>query len=312
MFEKLQHKWKVNGINLLLIITTFAIGGSACGIIGRKIMVLIGMEKGIAWVLMYFLILTLIWPLCVLITSIPFGQFNFFKTYIGKILNRFNPNHSSKKTIDLKEDDTDNLPIGKIDKPNDLIHLAIFASGAGSNAKKIITHFKNNSSIKIVLLVSNKPGVGALQIAKDNNIETLIIEREQFFNGDGYCPVLKQHGVSYIILAGFLWKIPLSLIKEWPSSIINIHPALLPKYGGKGMYGSKVHEAVIANKEIESGISIHYVDEVYDNGEIIRQVSCAVSETDTPETLAQKIHELEHANYPQVIEAIIKSKKVVK
>jgi formyltetrahydrofolate-dependent phosphoribosylglycinamide formyltransferase len=305
MLKKLQQKWGVNSLNLLLIIINFAVGGSACGIIGRKIMSLTGLEKGFFWIVLYILIMTLIWPLCVLITSIPLGQFHFFKNYLRKIAGRFN-SEKAQQDITGRKQSKEN----RIDVP--VTNLAIFASGAGSNAKKIITHFQNNPNIRVVLLLCNKPGAGALQIAKDHQINTVIIERDRFFNGDGYCPILQQHKVDYIILAGFLWKIPVSILKTWPSSIINIHPALLPKYGGKGMYGAKVHEAVIGNKEVESGISIHYVDEVYDNGEIIRQVSCPVTAEDTPETLAKKIHELEHAHYPSVIEAIVKSKKGVK
>ncbi|HSN60320.1 MAG TPA: formyltransferase family protein, partial [Ferruginibacter sp.] len=120
--------------------------------------------------------------------------------------------------------------------------------------------------------------------------------------------VLERYQVNLVILAGFLWKIPSPILKAWPSSVINIHPALLPKYGGKGMYGVHVHEAVIANKEKESGISIHYVDDIYDNGEIISQARCPITETDTPESLAEKIHELEHRYYPAVIEEVIKAK----
>lgn len=312
MFEKLQRKWKVNGIDLVLILTTFALGGSICGIAGRKIMELTGIDKGVTWVITYILILTIIWPLCVLLTSIPLGQFTFFKKYIYKIFNRFkgkDVNNNMHEAIPKpKETYMSALPEKERATTNNITRLAIFASGAGSNAKKIIGYFENNPSVKIVLIVCNKPGAGVLQIAKDHHIETLIIERERFFNGDGYCPVLKQHHVSLIILAGFLWKIPSALLKAWPASIINIHPALLPKYGGKGMYGAKVHEAVIANKETESGISIHYVDDVYDNGEIISQVRCPVTEIDTPESLAEKIHELEHLHYPAVIEAVIKAK----
>lgn len=313
MLKKLQQRWKVDQFNLVLILICFAVGGSACGIIGRILMDFTNMQKGFSWVVVYILILTIIWPLCVLLTSIPLGQFRFFKNYIGKIFTRFRGVHFNQATSNIFTERTPKIsPTHMTPEPIEITHLAIFASGAGSNAKKIITHFENNPFIKVVLLLANKPGVGALQIAKAHNIDTLVIEKERFFNGDGYCPVLQKYKVSHIILAGFLWKIPLSLIKIWPASIINIHPALLPKYGGKGMYGSKVHEAVIANKEKESGISIHYVDEVYDNGEIIRQVICPVSDHDTPETLAQKIHALEHTYYPLVIEAIIKSKKGVK
>ncbi|HEX8278813.1 MAG TPA: formyltransferase family protein, partial [Segetibacter sp.] len=152
--------------------------------------------------------------------------------------------------------------------------IAIFASGAGSNAKKIIEHFKGNDSIVVKLIVCNKPGAGVIQIAADNNIDVLILERERFFKGDGYVEELHKWSIDFIVLAGFLWKIPETIIENFRNRIINIHPALLPKYGGKGMYGSKVHEAVIASGETESGITIHYVDEHYDNGDIIFQAKC--------------------------------------
>ena len=189
---------------------------------------------------------------------------------------------------------------------NPLIHISIFASGAGSNAQKIINHFAASQNIKIALIVCNKPGAGVLQIAEQSGIPSILIEKERFFNGDNYLPELAKHKIDFIVLAGFLWKIPVSLIHTYPKKIINIHPALLPKYGGKGMYGSKVHEAVIAAGEIESGITIHNVDEVYDHGEIIFQATCEIVENDTAASLAQKIHVLEHENYPGVIANLIK------
>ena len=189
---------------------------------------------------------------------------------------------------------------------NPLIHISIFASGAGSNAQKIINHFAASQNIKIALIVCNKPGAGVLQIAEQSGIPSILIEKERFFNGDNYLPELAKHKIDFIVLAGFLWKIPVALIHTYPKKIINIHPALLPKYGGKGMYGSKVHEAVIAAGEIESGITIHYVDEVYDHGEIIFQATCEIVENDTAASLAQKIHVLEHENYPGVIANLIK------
>ena len=186
--------------------------------------------------------------------------------------------------------------------------IAIFASGAGSNAEKIIKHFatlKNSSAARIVLIVCNKPQAGVLKIAEANNIPVLLIEKEKFFRGNGYADELKAAGIDFIVLAGFLWKISSALIKAYPKKIVNIHPALLPKYGGKGMYGMHVHEAVIANKEKESGITIHYVDEVYDHGDIIFQAQCPVLRDDTPEVLARRIHILEHRHYPEIIEKII-------
>jgi len=183
-----------------------------------------------------------------------------------------------------------------------MIHLAIFASGTGSNTQKIIDYFRHHSGVSVSLIVSNQPAAGVLSIAAKEGIPTLLLEKERFFRGDAYVPELQKRHIGFIVLAGFLWKIPSSLIAAWPGAIINIHPALLPKYGGKGMYGSRVHEAVLANHDKESGITIHYVDEVYDHGNIIFQASCPIVEEDTPETLAQKIHLLEHVHYPLVIE----------
>jgi phosphoribosylglycinamide formyltransferase-1 len=185
-------------------------------------------------------------------------------------------------------------------------NIAIFASGAGSNAQKIIDHFKQHSQIKIALIVCNKPGAGVLTIAQKEGIPTLLIEKEKFFSGNAYVDELKQHNIQFIVLAGFLWKIPVALIAAYPQRIINIHPALLPNYGGKGMYGHFVHEAVIAAKEKESGISIHYVDELYDHGQLIFQARCTIEPGDTPDTLAQKIHILEHTHYPAVVEKVIR------
>lgn len=191
-----------------------------------------------------------------------------------------------------------------------MFKIAIFASGAGSNAQKIIDHLhsqkKSAAVAEVALIVCNKPGAGVLTIADNENIPSLIIDKEQFFRGNGYVGELQQHSIDFIVLAGFLWKIPLTLIKAYPGRIINIHPALLPAYGGKGMYGKFVHQTVIDNKEKESGISIHYVDELYDHGDLIFQARCPVYENDTADTLAQRIHALEHEHYPLVISNLLK------
>ncbi|MER3465070.1 MAG: phosphoribosylglycinamide formyltransferase, partial [Chitinophagaceae bacterium] len=184
-------------------------------------------------------------------------------------------------------------------------HIAIFASGAGTNAQQIITYFKDHPSIKVVLVVCNKPTAGVLQVAANSGVPTLIIERDRFYNGDGYLPELQQASVHLIVLAGFLWKVPQQLIGAYRQRIINIHPALLPKYGGKGMYGQHVHESVLQAGEVESGITIHYVDEHYDNGDIIFHTACPVLEGDKPVDLAQRIHALEHLHYPRVIEEVL-------
>jgi formyltetrahydrofolate-dependent phosphoribosylglycinamide formyltransferase len=284
MFDKLKQRWKVNGINLILIITTFAIGGSLCGYAGRKLLELTNLDKGPVWVMLYIVLVTLLWPLSVLLVSFPLGQFSFFKKYISKVLKRFG---------------------GKQQNTGTTINIAIFASGAGSNAQQIINYFTSSSSIKISLIVCNKPGAGVLSIADKAGIPTLLIEKERFFKGDNYLPELQNFHIDYIVLAGFLWKIPPALINVFPKRIINIHPALLPNYGGKGMFGHYVHEAVISNQEKESGITIHYVDELYDHGAIIFQAKCSITENDTADTLAQKIHVLEHQHYPKVIAGII-------
>jgi phosphoribosylglycinamide formyltransferase-1 len=151
------------------------------------------------------------------------------------------------------------------------------------------------------LIVCNKPEAGVLKIAADNNIPVLLIEKEKFFRGNAYIDELTAANIDFIVLAGVLWKIPDALIKTFRGKMVNIHPALLPKYGGKGMYGSFVHEAVIANKEKESGISIHYVDEVYDHGQIILQATCLVEAGETPETLAKKVQVLEHRHFPPAV-----------
>ncbi|HEY4290807.1 MAG TPA: phosphoribosylglycinamide formyltransferase [Puia sp.] len=183
--------------------------------------------------------------------------------------------------------------------------IAIFASGAGSNAERIIDHFRSNANIKISLIVCNKPEAGVLDIAGKEGIPTLIIEKEAFFHGTAYLEALREKAVDFIVLAGFLWKIPSTLVKAWPGRIINIHPALLPKYGGKGMYGRFVHEAVVEAKETETGITIHYVDELYDHGQVIFQERVPVTPEDTPATVAQKVHRLEHQHFPKIIEAIV-------
>jgi phosphoribosylglycinamide formyltransferase-1 len=192
-----------------------------------------------------------------------------------------------------------------------MTRIAIFASGTGTNAENIIKYFRNHETIAVALIVCNKPGAGVLTIASRENIPSLLIEKEEFFRGTGYQPQLKEHHINFLVLAGFLWKVPGSLISAFPNSIINIHPALLPNYGGKGMFGMKVHESVVNAAEKESGITIHYVDEHYDNGDIIFQEKCPVSPNDTPETLAAKVHQLEYQHFPRVIEQVIGLKKRV-
>ena len=190
---------------------------------------------------------------------------------------------------------------------SDIKHIAIFASGAGSNAKKIIEHFAGHPAIKVSLVVCNKKEAGVLQHASNYQVPILLINKENFFSGDGYVPHLKDAKIDFIVLAGFLWKIPQALVEAYPNRIINIHPALLPNFGGKGMYGSHVHEAVIISGEVKSGITIHYVDEKYDNGDVIFQVYCNINENDNASTLAEKIHLLEHKFFSLVVEKCVMS-----
>lgn len=192
-----------------------------------------------------------------------------------------------------------------------MTRIAIFASGAGSNAAKIIDHFRTHETAGVALIVCNRPGAGVLDIAERENIPVLMLQKERFFSDDAYLPELRAKEIDFIVLAGFLWKIPQLLIDAFPEAIINIHPALLPAYGGKGMYGMKVHAAVLAAGERFSGITIHYVDEHYDNGDIIFQERCEVKANDTPETLAARIHQLEYAHFPQVVDQVVSLKKQV-
>lgn len=155
------------------------------------------------------------------------------------------------------------------------------------------------------MVVCNKPGAGVLAIAAQHNIPVLLIEKERFFRGDAYLPELKNAGIDFIALAGFLWKVPAALIQAFPQRIVNIHPALLPNYGGKGMYGRHVHQAVVDNKEKHSGITIHLVDEQYDHGLPVLQATCPVLPDDTALTLSRRVLVLEHKHYPEVIERLL-------
>ena len=190
-----------------------------------------------------------------------------------------------------------------------MIKMAVFASGTGTNAQQIIRHFENHPRVQVALVVCNRPGAGVIDIAGSYHIPVLLIEKEKFLQGNAYTDELKSLGIDFIVLAGFLWKLPAKLVQAFSNKIINIHPALLPKFGGKGMYGQFVHEAVIAAGEKESGITIHFVDEWYDHGNIIFQASCLLDENETPGSLAQKIHELEHTHFPAVIEKTVQTVK---
>jgi phosphoribosylglycinamide formyltransferase 1 len=184
-------------------------------------------------------------------------------------------------------------------------NIAIFASGGGSNALKIIEHFLSSSKGNIALIVCNKANAGVLEIAEQFDIQTLIINKKDFYESEDILKTFEQHQIDFVVLAGFLWLMPAYLVKAFPQGIVNIHPALLPKYGGKGMYGHYVHEAVKAAGESESGMTIHYVNEHYDEGSIIFQATCLLESSDSPDDIARKVLALEHAHYAMVIEGIL-------
>jgi phosphoribosylglycinamide formyltransferase-1 len=183
--------------------------------------------------------------------------------------------------------------------------IAIFASGSGSNAQKIIEHFDGNRDIEVSLVLTNNENAFVLQRASDLEIPAYVFDRQMFYDTDQVHDILRDIGIDVIVLAGFLWLVPTNILRSWPNRIVNIHPALLPKFGGKGMYGEKVHEAVIAAGEKETGISIHYVNEVYDEGEIIFQEKFDVLPDDNADSIAERIHILEHKHFPVVVEEIV-------
>jgi len=304
--QNLQEKWKVGGSQFWLIMLTFALGGSLSGRLCSFLLNLVFLEKNWAFWLVYPLFLTILWPFSVIFVSLFTGQFRFFKGYLSRV---------GAKVFGIG---------GSVAAP---IHIAIFASGAGSNARKIIEYFEGagskstSSQVKVSLIVCNVPDAGVLAIAKEKGIPTLLINKNEFA-ATGYVESLHNADIQFIVLAGFLWKVPDVLVRAYQpgmkidgalvngkenvsKGIINIHPALLPKYGGKGMYGSRVHEAVIAAGEKESGITIHWVNEHYDEGGIIFQATCEVVSGDTPETLADKIHLLEHAHFAPTIAKLL-------
>jgi phosphoribosylglycinamide formyltransferase-1 len=183
-------------------------------------------------------------------------------------------------------------------------NLVIFASGAGSNAQAIIDFFRENKNVQVSLIVCNKAMAGVLDIARDEEIDSMLIDKK-ILSEKTFLKVLENYEPSLIVLAGFLWKIPDYLIQAYENRIVNIHPSLLPKHGGKGMFGSHVHEAVIANGDSESGITIHLVNEEYDKGEILLQKKVCITSGETPLTLAQKIHRLEHEHFSQIINSLL-------
>ena len=184
--------------------------------------------------------------------------------------------------------------------------LSIFVSGNGTNLQRIAEYFSNNPDVEIANVVCNNPKAYSIERAKNLGIPLRMIIKEEF-KSEAFIKELQDLQVDLIVLAGFLWKIPENLVKAFPKRIVNIHPALLPKYGGKGFYGEHVHEAVVAAKEAQSGITVHYVNEIYDSGEIILQARVSLDADETPDTLAAKIHQLEQAYFPVAIDYILRS-----
>ncbi len=298
-FKRLQEEWKLGTGQFWLVILTFALGGSLSGKLCTYLLKLVFLERNWAYWLVYPLFLTILWPFSVIFVSFFTGQFRFFKGYLARV--------GSRLLGTAAPSTASSAPI----------HIAIFASGAGTNARKIIEYFEKrtagssvnatgakSAAIKVSLIVCNVPGAGVLEIAKEKGIPSLIINKTDF-NATGYVESLQNADINFIVLAGFLWKVPEVLVRAYPKAIINIHPALLPNYGGKGMYGARVHEAVIAAGEKQSGITIHWVNEHYDEGAIIFQAKCSIDANDTADTLANKIHALEHAHYAPTIENLL-------
>lgn len=186
-------------------------------------------------------------------------------------------------------------------------NIAIFASGSGTNAQRIVEFFTSNPEIKITRIYCNKPDAYVLTRASNLNIPSLVFDKRDFYHSDKILHQLTFDKTDLIVLAGFLWLVPESVLTSFGKRIINIHPALLPKYGGKGMFGHHVHQAVINSGDTESGITIHYVNEKYDEGDIIFQAKCPIDKSDTPESLAAKIHELEYFHFPVIVQKVIEA-----
>ncbi len=186
-----------------------------------------------------------------------------------------------------------------------MTHLAIFASGKGTNAEAIINYFRGNREISVAMVVCNNPDAGVLDIARKHAIPVSVITQKNLDEPREFLEVLKRHEIGFIVLAGFLWLIPKYLLDEFPDKIINIHPALLPKHGGRGLFGKRVHESVLKANEEETGITVHYVNEHFDEGEIIFQAKCSVEPGDTTATLEARVRQLELEHYPKVIEKLL-------
>lgn len=184
-------------------------------------------------------------------------------------------------------------------------NIAIFASGSGSNAENIIRYFEGNEGINVRLIIANKSDAYILQRAENLGVPALVFLKKDWETAENILAALREYDIDFIVLAGFLLRVPDALLHAYPNKIINIHPALLPKYGGKGMYGDRVHQAVVAAGDTESGITIHYINEEYDEGEMIAQFKCTVNPNDTYEEVATKVHALEYEHFPKVIEEVL-------
>lgn len=295
MLKKLRQHWKVNNADLFIILCTFAIAGTATAFISKKITYWLNVPHySFGWWALKIAVLLIGYQVIILTTGWVFGKFSFFWDYEKKILRRLG---LLKKQIPAEAS-----PAHQTDP---VIKLAIFASGKGSNAKRIIDHFHHTRSAAVDLILTDQPGAGVLTLAATAGVKTIILDKTRFFKGDAYLPELEAAGINLIVLAGFMRKIPDALVRAFPNKILNIHPALLPKYGGKGMFGSHVHRAVLENKENESGITIHFVDEIYDHGEIIFQEKCSVSPGENEISLAEKVQALEHRFFPLIIEKVL-------
>lgn len=314
MFTSLQQKWGVSTRQFWVLFLVFALTGTTTAYFTRYLTAWLGMDAQTFWLwksLLRIGMLVFGYQVLLLGYGALFGQWAFFWKYERKMLQKLGilqKELKSEKSEVKTEPQTPNrseAKIPRIAEPKTL-SIAIFASGAGSNAEKIIQYLKGHPVIRVSLIVCNKPEAGVLTIAAAAGIPTLLIEKERFFRGDSYLGELSAHQIRFIVLAGFLWKIPDALIKAYPDKIINIHPALLPKYGGKGMYGMRVHEAVISAKEKESGITIHFVNEHFDEGKPIFQSACPIEPGDTPDILARKIHQLEHTYFPEIVVSVLK------
>lgn len=190
-------------------------------------------------------------------------------------------------------------------------NIAIFASGSGTNAQNIAEYFRDSDKARVSLILSNKNDAYVLERAKKLGIATCVFNKAEFYESEKVLDLLRRYETDLVVLAGFLWLIPSHLLEAYPNRIVNIHPALLPRHGGKGMYGDKVHRAVIASGDKKTGISIHYVNDHYDEGQVIFQEAFDVLETDTAESIARKVHQLEYEHFPRVIEEMVINKKTL-